>query len=111
MPKRRGTPSKTEQKTPLKRKNVMKSHELEALMDIAIKLRIHSVQMTEASKSGYPTQNVNLRHPTTCSSIAEIMTALFFDPSGMKYDPLDPKNLNNDKYFYLTSLNKVMQDN
>ena len=34
--------------------------------------RIHSVKMTTASKSG---------HPTSCSSMAEIMSVLFFKVS------------------------------
>jgi transketolase len=38
--------------------------------------------MTEASNSG---------HPTSCSSIAEIMSVLFFDNSGMHYDCKNPK--------------------
>lgn len=38
--------------------------------------------MTEASKSG---------HPTSCASIAEIMSVLFFDKSGMHYDCKNPK--------------------
>ena len=35
------------------------------LQDLAHKLRIHSVKMTTASNSG---------HPTSCSSMAEIMS-------------------------------------
>ena len=35
------------------------------LQDLAHKLRIHSVKMTQASNSG---------HPTSCSSMAEIMS-------------------------------------
>jgi transketolase len=38
--------------------------------------------MTEASNSG---------HPTSCASIAEIMSVLFFDKSGMHYDCKNPK--------------------
>lgn len=37
--------------------------------------------MTEASNSG---------HPTSCSSIAELMAVLFFDKSGMHYDCKNP---------------------
>jgi len=44
--------------------------------------------MTEASKSG---------HPTTCSSIAEIITVLFFHRSGMHYNVTNPKDLNSDR--------------
>jgi len=58
------------------------------LRDIATKLRIHSVQMTSASKSG---------HPTSCSSMAEVMSVLFFkvmrykDPRVHKFQR-DPEN-------------------
>ena len=42
--------------------------------------------MTNASKSG---------HPSSCSSFAEIISVLFFDKSGMHYDPTNPKvNMN-----------------
>lgn len=37
---------------------------------MAHKLRIHSIEMTKASNSG---------HPTSCASMAELMSALFFD--------------------------------
>ena len=51
--------------------------EANVLRDLATKLRIHSVKMTAASKSG---------HPTSCSSMAEVMSVLFFKV--MKYkDP------------------------
>jgi len=52
--------------------------EVSVLKDMATKLRIHSVKMTLASKSG---------HPTSCSSMAELMSVLFFKV--MKYK--DPK--------------------
>merc|ERR1719318_405743 len=52
--------------------------EVTVLKDMATKLRIHSVKMTLASKSG---------HPTSCSSMAELMSVLFFKV--MKYK--DPK--------------------
>ena len=60
------------------------------LRDLATKLRIHSVQMTAASKSG---------HPTSCSSMAELMSVLFFrvmrykDPRVTKQqrDPADDR--------------------
>lgn len=50
---------------------------------MAHKLRIHSIEMTKASASG---------HPTSCASIAEIMSVLFFDESGMHYDAVNPSN-------------------
>ena len=58
------------------------------LRDISTKLRIHCVKMTQASKSG---------HPTSCSSMAELMSVLFFrvmkykDPRIHK-DQRDPAN-------------------
>jgi transketolase len=58
------------------------------LRDLATKLRIHSIKMTVASKSG---------HPTSCSSMAEIMSVLFFkvmkykDPRVHKFQR-DPEN-------------------
>jgi len=44
--------------------------------------------MTAASKSG---------HPTSCASISEIMSVLFFDKSGMHYDAVNPSNFNADR--------------
>lgn len=57
------------------------------LQDIANRLRIHSINATNASKSG---------HPTSCASMAEIMAVLFFDT--MKYTLSDPKNGANDRF-------------
>ncbi len=50
-------------------------------------MRIHSVRSTTAAGSG---------HPTTCTSAAEIMAALFFD--AMRYDPADPGSEANDVF-------------
>uniref|UniRef100_A0A674EAC4 transketolase n=1 Tax=Salmo trutta TaxID=8032 RepID=A0A674EAC4_SALTR len=36
------------------------------------------------------------RHPTSCCSVAEIMSVLFFNT--MKYRPEDPRNINNDRF-------------
>ncbi|XP_030562137.1 transketolase-like protein 2 [Drosophila novamexicana] len=54
------------------------------LKDIAHKLRIDSINSTQASKSG---------HPTSCSSLAEIMSVLFFQQMrlNMKH-PRDPSS-------------------
>jgi len=57
------------------------------LQDLAHKLRIHSVQMTTASKSG---------HPTSCSSMAEIMSVLFYRV--MRYSVAEPKHPSNDRF-------------
>ena len=50
-------------------------------------MRIHSIRSTTEAGSG---------HPTSCASIAEIMSALFF--SVMRYDPTDPANPANDVF-------------
>nr|CDS28549.1 transketolase [Hymenolepis microstoma] len=57
------------------------------LKDASTRIRINSIKATEASKSG---------HPTSCSSIAEVMAVLFLDE--MKYFPLDPRNPSNDRF-------------
>jgi transketolase len=41
---------------------------------------------------------IKFRHPTSCSSIAEVLSVLFFDESGLHYHPKDPKNPANDKF-------------
>lgn len=60
--------------------------DVQALQDIANRLRIHSVTATNASKSG---------HPTSCSSLAEIMSVLFFNV--MRYSPKEPKHRSSDR--------------
>lgn len=60
------------------------SKTLQELKDIAHKLRIHSISATQASKSG---------HPTSCASIAEIMSVLFFNTMRFKISaPRDPSS-------------------
>ncbi|XP_063792451.1 transketolase-like protein 1 [Pseudophryne corroboree] len=61
--------------------------DLQALRDLANRLRIHSIRATCASNSG---------HPTSCCSAAEILSVLFFNT--MKYDAADPGNFNNDRF-------------
>ncbi|MGD0650879.1 MAG: transketolase [Verrucomicrobiia bacterium] len=58
-----------------------------ALKDVATRLRIHSVNSTTEAGSG---------HPTSCCSAADIVAALFF--GGMRFDPKNPKNPNNDRF-------------
>ncbi|MGH9349822.1 MAG: transketolase [Vicinamibacterales bacterium] len=58
-----------------------------ALKNIATRLRIDSVRATSEAGSG---------HPSTCCSAAEIMAALFF--AEMRYDPRDPENPDNDRF-------------
>ena len=36
-----------------KMKKIAQNHEIEKLMDISTKLRIHSIEMTQAAKAGY----------------------------------------------------------
>lgn len=57
------------------------------LQDIANRLRIDSIKATNASGSG---------HPTSCASIAEIMSVLFFET--MHYTLDDPRNGANDRF-------------
>jgi len=57
------------------------------LSKIAKRLRIHSLKMTSKAGSG---------HPTTCLSIAELMSCLFFDE--MKYNIKDAHNWANDEF-------------
>ncbi|KRZ20144.1 Transketolase, partial [Trichinella pseudospiralis] len=62
-------------------------HTIQELKDIANKLRIHSIRATNASNSG---------HPTSCCSMAEIMSVLFFH--AMKYDPKNPRDPHSDRF-------------
>lgn len=45
--------------------------------------------MTNASKSG---------HATSCASMAELTSVLFFDPSGMNYEASNPSLFTNDRF-------------
>ncbi|KAL5273652.1 TKT family protein [Megaselia abdita] len=63
------------------------SKTVQELKDIAHRLRIHSITSTQASKSG---------HPTSCASIAEIMSVLFFQT--MRYKLSAPKDASNDRF-------------
>uniref|UniRef100_H3B2I8 Transketolase n=1 Tax=Latimeria chalumnae TaxID=7897 RepID=H3B2I8_LATCH len=60
---------------------------VQALEDMANQLRIDSIEATTAAGSG---------HPTSCCSVAEIMSVLFFHT--MKYKPQDPRNPSNDRF-------------
>ncbi len=60
---------------------------IEVLKKIAKRLRIHSLKMTTKAGSG---------HPTTCLSMAEIVSCLFFDE--MKYNIADPHDWANDEH-------------
>jgi len=57
------------------------------LESIAKRLRIHALQMSSRAGSG---------HPTTCMSMAELMSCLFFDE--MRYNIKNPNDLANDEF-------------
>lgn len=57
------------------------------LVEMANKLRAWSIKMTTAAGSG---------HPSTCCSMAEIMSVLFFDQ--MQFDPKNPHAHNADQF-------------
>uniref|UniRef100_A0A0B6XYR0 Transketolase n=1 Tax=Arion vulgaris TaxID=1028688 RepID=A0A0B6XYR0_9EUPU len=63
------------------------SKTVQSLKDIANKLRIHSIESTNASNSG---------HPTSCCSAADIMSVLFFNV--MSYTVEEPRHPNNDRF-------------
>jgi transketolase len=60
---------------------------IDALRNVATRLRIDSVRATSEAGSG---------HPTSCASAAEIVAALFF--AEMRYDPRNPQNPDNDRF-------------
>jgi transketolase len=66
------------------------------LQDMAHLLRLQALEMTDESESMY--YNPNNSHSSSCSSIAELLAVLFFDDSGMHYNPRNPKNPGNDKF-------------
>uniref|UniRef100_A0A4D5R8U8 transketolase n=1 Tax=Scolopendra viridis TaxID=118503 RepID=A0A4D5R8U8_SCOVI len=63
------------------------SKTIQELRDIANKLRIHSIQATNASKSG---------HPTSCASSAEVMSVLFFHT--MRFNVSVPRDPSSDRF-------------
>lgn len=63
------------------------AQEVQRLQDLANRLRIDSVTSTQASKSG---------HPTSCASMAEIVSVLFFNV--MRYSTKAPKHPAHDRF-------------
>nr|CAX73904.1 transketolase [Schistosoma japonicum] len=61
--------------------------DIQVLKDVATRLRINSITSTEAAGSG---------HPTSCASLAEIMSVLFLKE--MHYKPDSPRNPSNDRF-------------
>ncbi len=62
----------------------------QVLRDIATKLRIHSVESTSAAGSG---------HPSSCSSMAETMSVLFFHTMRWAWELLPPKSFFEEKKY------------
>ena len=60
---------------------------VDQLKKVALRLKIHSINMTTAAGSG---------HPSTCLSMAELMACLFFDE--MSYNIKEPFGYNNDEF-------------
>ena len=67
----------------------MKKEDLQELQDMANILRIDSIKATGVTKSG---------HPTSCGSIAEVMSSLFFHKSGIHFHPDQPDHFQNDRF-------------
>jgi len=65
----------------------MDQQQLRDLRVLADKLRIDSIRSTNASKSG---------HPTSCASMAEIMSVLFYRV--MKYKLSEPRDKSSDRF-------------
>ncbi|XP_014099875.1 transketolase [Bactrocera oleae] len=65
---------------------VIDPQQIQELKDIANRLRLHAIRSTQASKSG---------HPTSCSSIADILAVLFFNV--MRLDIKEPRNPASDR--------------
>jgi len=79
-------------------------------------LRIHSIESTQEANSGlieFILFLINLflfllnSHPTSCSSMAEITSVLFFNV--MRYDPKDPRNPAGDR-FVLSKVNQKTKE-
>ncbi|XP_072027450.1 transketolase-like [Amphiura filiformis] len=63
------------------------ANKVQQLKDMANRLRVDSIECTNAAGSG---------HPTSCCSAAEIMSVLFFHVMRYKLDP--PKDASNDRF-------------
>jgi transketolase len=65
----------------------MKPNQIQFLKHQALNLRIDSIRATTQSESG---------HPTSCLSVADIVSAIFFN--FLRYDTKNPANPNNDRF-------------
>ncbi|KAI4827411.1 hypothetical protein KUCAC02_030806 [Chaenocephalus aceratus] len=69
---------------------------VQALRNIANRLRINSIKATTAAGQRHARSSLFHRHPTSCCSVAEILSVLYFHT--MKYRPEDPRNYNSDRF-------------
>ena len=83
---KRGRPSKGADPAPKKKGKSSVDHALNE--DIANWLRIDSINSVHVSKSG---------HPTSCSSIADVFSVLFFHEQGLKFHHDNPSHFLNDR--------------
>jgi len=60
---------------------------IQALEDVATRLRIESIRATTAAKSG---------HPSSSASAADLVAAIFFD--AMRFDPDEPRAVTSDRF-------------
>jgi len=60
---------------------------IQALEDVATRLRIDSIRATTAAKSG---------HPSSAASAADLVAAIFFD--AMRFDPDQPRAVTSDRF-------------
>ena len=67
--------------------SVLPDGRVQALEDVATRLRIESIRATTAAKSG---------HPTSCASAADLVAAIFFD--AMRFDPGRPRDIGSDRF-------------
>jgi transketolase len=86
------------------------SNTVTTLERLANLLRIRSIESTQAANSGLIRLVIYVfvliyfyyRHPTSCASMAEIISVLFFNV--MRYDPKNPRNPASDR-FVLSKVN------
>lgn len=83
---KRGRPAKGTQPAP--KKKVKGGLECTLNEDIANWLRIDSINSVHVSKSG---------HPTSCASIAQVFSVLFFNEAGLKFHANNTKHFLNDR--------------
>ncbi|EGR29202.1 transketolase, putative, partial [Ichthyophthirius multifiliis] len=87
--KKQKSPEKKDPKPQKKLKTTEDYQNIQNIKDIAARLRIHSIEMTNASNSG---------HPSSCSSMADILSVLFFDKSGMTINIQNLKSFTADRF-------------